>query len=304
MPQQLPAIGEDVSALMGGGPPPAAPQAQSPSASPHGRASFMGYGLKPEMSAGLAEYDEDDVMGQPIAPIPAGAAGTIVGAGNKAVSWLKSAGAQAAPALKYEAVKTGLESMGVPSGLATTVALMASGVKAGRKAPAKAPAKATASAPAAPAAQPLPAPAPQAAPATRTAPAATTSGSPLSPQRIRNEVGLEARRGKLTLSDEQYAQAEAAVKSGMSAASAVRAAAGKAAPQAPAAAATAVPARLKLNVDEAKTYVRLRNDGKTHAEAQSAIEAMRAFAAKFSTPSTDTVVRKVVDRNVSGRWRE
>lgn len=43
-----------------------------------------------------------------------------------------------------------------------------------------------------------------------------------SPQRIRNEVGLAMRRGKLQLSKAQLAEADALVAEGMSPASAVR----------------------------------------------------------------------------------
>jgi hypothetical protein len=131
--------------------------------------------------------------------------------------------------------------------------------------------------PAPPAAAAAPAPAP-------TSPAAST----WSPQRIRNEVGLAARRGKLTLSDAQLDQADALVRAGQSPASAVR---------------SVAPApKLTVTAAEMSAYTALRRAGKTQQEAVAVLQAQRDLAARLGTPTSEAVRQAVEERNLTGRW--
>lgn len=57
-----------------------------------------------------------------------------------------------------------------------------------------------------------------------------------------------------------------------------------------------------MSAAETKEYVTLRNAGHSDRDAMQAVQAMRALAQKFGTPSTEDVIRRVVDRNISGRW--
>jgi hypothetical protein len=148
-------------------------------------------------------------------------------------------------------------------------------------------------------------PAATSAPVSGSAPAAAPRWSP---QRIRNEVGLAEKRAGLKLTESQREQADRLVAQGQTPQDAVRAMAGPA-PPAPTTTSAAralppQPARLKLNAQESKEYVRLRQAGKTHNEAAEAIEAQRAFAQQFGTPSVADVRKAVAERNVTGRWKK
>jgi hypothetical protein len=133
--------------------------------------------------------------------------------------------------------------------------------------------------PAPPAAAAAPAPAP-------TSPAAST----WSPQRIRNEVGLAARRGKLTLSDAQLDQADALVQAGQSPASAVRS--------------VAPPPKVKITAAEMGVYTELRRRGLTQAQAADLIATQRQLAQSLGTPSSEAIRQAVEQRNLTGRWDE
>lgn len=234
---------------------------------------------------------------------------------GRAVAGAKAVAAQAAPALKYEATKTVLESAGLPSAVAIPIAMGVAGYSRGGKPTAKPRGpRAPKAAPVAtePVAAPEPvaaAPAPQAPPAVPSAPetvAARPSGSEWSPQRIRNEVGMAARRSGAQLSDEQMTVADRMVGEGVSPADAVRAVAAGAPPvAAPVAAAdpAAAAARFRLTAAEAKVYGRLRQAGKSHQEAQASIEMQRELAAQLGTPSGEAVRTSVAERNATGRWQ-
>jgi hypothetical protein len=131
--------------------------------------------------------------------------------------------------------------------------------------------------PAPPAAAAAPAPAP-------TSPAAST----WSPQRIRNEVGLAARRGKLTLSASQLDQADALVQAGQSPASAVRM--------------VAPPPKLKITAAEMGLYTNLRQRGLTQAQAMETVAAQRQLAQSLGTPTNEAIRQAVEERNRTGRW--
>lgn len=198
----------------------------------------------------------------------------------------------AAPALKYEATKTGLEAVGVPPALATTVALAVSGTSARRPSIPR-PRKAATSPPVA---ETPAAPAPEAAPAAPASAPPSTAASRLSPQRIRNEVGLAARREQVTLTETQLSQADDLVATqGMSARDAVRqvAAGGSRTAQA------AQKAKLTAETD---AYLRLRQAGKTHEEAVTAVQQMRDLSSQLGTPSSEAVRQSVAQRNATGRW--
>jgi hypothetical protein len=143
----------------------------------------------------------------------------------------------------------------------------------------------------APVASPPVAPAPLADPGTP-APAPTSpAASTWSPQRIRNEVGLAARRAKLSLSDDQLAQADALVRQGQSPPSAVR----TVAPPPP------VP-KLKVSAAEMAAYTKLRRAGKSESEAIAALQMQRDLAASLGSPTSEAVRQAVEERNATGRW--
>lgn len=88
---------------------------------------------------------DNSVMGLPpemaiMAPIAgARAVAGAVGAGNKVTAGIKSAFSSMAPMVKYEAARTGLQSVGVPAPLATVIAATVSG--SGKTATSDTPAK-------------------------------------------------------------------------------------------------------------------------------------------------------------------
>lgn len=267
--------------------------------------------------------------------------GEGLSAAGRVYAGAKAAAEQATPVLKYEAAKAVLEGMHVPSAIAIPIAIAVSGYKKGAKAPAaaaEASAPAMVAAPNVPAnatgtkwgyVSPASV-APEAAAAARVAPAASTPAAPASPvvtgaspsaplppavsqwspQRIRNEVGLAERRGGLKLTEVQREQADRLVAQGAAPAEAVTSVAAEApaasAPTpttAPPAPASAAAQKLHLNAAESKEYLRLRNAGKTHPEAQEAIEQQRTFARQFGTPSVEAVRKAVAERNATGRWQ-
>lgn len=144
--------------------------------------------------------------------------------------------------------------------------------------------RATSTAPAAP---PRVAPEAPAAPSAAAAAPVSTAGSRLSPQRIRNEVGIAARRAGVKLSDQQLAEADALVAQGRAPADAVREVAS---------------GKPTLNAAESKEYVRRLTAGQTHQQAMEALDQLRALAAKLGTPSSETVRSTVAKRNATGRW--
>jgi hypothetical protein len=130
----------------------------------------------------------------------------------------------------------------------------------------------------------------------------------MSPQRIQNELGLAAIRANLKLTEPQFAAAETLVRAGKTPVEAVTTVA-----SGPAAAAVEAPTvvtaagesagKLKLNRDELNEYVRMTKSGISPADAVMAIAKQRQLQQALGTPTTSDVVRRVVERNVTGRWK-
>lgn len=229
---------------------------------------------------------------------PLGIGRAIAGAtgmAGRAVAGAKATVGAAVPMVKYEGARSLLQAFGVPGPLATVLATAASGgakpqtTRAGRAAARRASTSAkTPSASAAPVAAPPAAQTPAAATSAPASGGSPSAGPQWSPQRIANETGLAARRQKVSLSKEQYAEAEALVKSGTAPAEAVQSVAAKAG---------------QLTAEETRLYAQLREAGKSHEEATRGIEAMRTITTRHGTPDTERVLREVVERNVSGRWK-
>jgi hypothetical protein len=124
-----------------------------------------------------------------------------------------------------------------------------------------------------------------------------------SPQRIRNEVSLAARRMKVTLTEPQVQAAEDLVRAGKVPTAAVA----QAAPAKVAAAPEGTPppaAKPKVLAAEMKEYSRLRRMGISHEKAVEVLQAQREFARRFGTPSTEEMRRTIAERNQSGEWPE
>lgn len=232
--------------------------------------------------------------------------------GAKAAAGAKAAYDQAAPAVKYELAKQGLESVGVPSAVAIPLAIAVSGYRRGR-APVKAKVETAASPASPPASRPV-APAPEVAPSAPVTARPSTPGSSLSPQRIQNELGIQARRQKVTLTESQYQAATELVTQGRTPTEAVaEMAKAKVATPVPAATTPApapaaptskvkAPRRAKLTADEADEYLRLTGKGLSHEQAVEALMQQRKLAAKLGTPTPEAVRRRVEQRNKTGRW--
>lgn len=212
----------------------------------------------------------------PLAPATGAALkGAVNAVGGRVAGIVRTA----VPEIKDEFVKKGLESFGVPSIIARPVRAMMR-----RSSPASSASRAGSP------------PATLAPPTAQGVPAAasTPPGAPRwSPQQLRNEVGLAARRQQAKLSEQEYAVVEGMVQQGVSPADAVRTVAQQVAQAAP---------KVKLNVAEGKEYMRLRGLGKAHQEAMEAITQQRALARKFGLPSPRQVQSKVAERNATGRW--
>lgn len=147
-------------------------------------------------------------------------------------------------------------------------------------------------------------------------PAAQRTPGQMSPQWIQNDLGLAARRSKVTLTEPQYQAAEKLVREGMSPADAVAdvarrvtsaapvSAASPATPPSPKAPTKKGPTRARLTADEADEYLRLLDRGMSHDEAVAALMQQRTLAKKLGTPTPDSVRHRVAERNVTGRWPE
>lgn len=276
---------------------------------------------------------DNSLFGMPpeMVVVPALGVGRAIAGGatmaGRAVAGAKEVVNQTAPALKYEVTKAALEHVGVPSPIAIPIALAVSGYKRGAKPAAAATTAAeTEATTAARAAQGASSPAAPAPPAASGA-AATPAGAPpaaapsappaslrvvMSPQRIQNELGIAARRAKVTLTEPEYDQAaELVAKQGLTPVEAV--ARMKPPPVPPPSAASVVEpppvqspqaalAKARLNGAESTEYMRLIRSGKTPPQALQAIEEQRALAKRFGTPDSETVRKAVKDRNATGRW--
>lgn len=149
--------------------------------------------------------------------------------------------------------------------------------------PPSAPAEATASA-AAPktpdtAAPPRPSPPVESPHPTR------TTGM-MSPTAIQSDLGIAARRAKLTLTEAQYQQAESLVRKGQEPGQAVRnvAAGGE---------------RGKLSIDETKFYLAMKQAGKSDAQVIEMIRAARALNASLGL-KTPTVAETKFPKGMRG----
>lgn len=238
-----------------------------------------------------------------------------VGLTGKAVAVGKEAVSQSTPIVKYEATKAVLDHIGIPSSLSVPLAIAVSGYRpsvksttgaaeairgAAKTAEAEMPvaaarAESAASAPAVQAARP--------SPAVEAPTPGRTSGStpsPLSPQRIRNEVGLAARRQNLKLTEEQYAVAERMVAEGHPPMDSVKLVHAETSPLQTQTSARAKP---RISATEMQEYIRLRSAGKSEQEATEAILSQRKLAQRLGTPSVETARARVAERNATGRWQ-
>ena len=143
----------------------------------------------------------------------------------------------------------------------------------------------------APAAAPPAAPAPPVAPPSPPPAPRSPAASSWSPQRIRNEVGLAARRAKVTLTEDQLGRADDLVQAGQTPTEAVAAVS----PLQP-------PPKVKITAAEMGAYTELRRRGRSHEEATAAILAQRQLAGRLGTPTPEEVRQSVAEREVTGRW--
>jgi hypothetical protein len=132
-----------------------------------------------------------------------------------------------------------------------------------------------------------------------TPPARSGQAAAMSPQRIRNEVGLAAHRLGLTLTDDELTAADAIVAQGYSPVDAVQ---GLQAIKVQAAPVVAAPPKLSMTAAETTAYSRLRAQGLSHEAAVASIEQQRQLASALGTPSNETVRQRVAERNATGRW--
>jgi putative ubiquitin-RnfH superfamily antitoxin RatB of RatAB toxin-antitoxin module len=110
----------------------------------------------------------------------------------------------------------------------------------------------------------------------------------MSPQAIQNDLGVAARRLKVSLhpGSPQAAQAEALVRQGASVEDAVQA--------------SALPAKVKLSAAESTVYDALRKSGLSDEQAAKLLTATRTLNANLPTDAeVQAAVRK---RNETGRW--
>jgi hypothetical protein len=140
---------------------------------------------------------------------------------------------------------------------------------------------------------------------------ATTPPAPRgpSPQMIQNELGIQARRQGVKLTEPQYQAAERLVGRGASPAEAVREIASRvqspsatppvaSTPEAPPSVAPPkkAPARPKLTADEADEYLRLLEKGETHQEAVRLLMDQRRLASMPGTVAPDEMRQRVARR--------
>lgn len=158
------------------------------------------------------------------------------------------------------------------------------------------PASETSAAPRASQAPPAAAATPQSASTSTAAPeSAVPAPMPvkrLSPQQIRNEVGLAARRNGVALSETELAAADALVAQGQTPVEAVL----SLKPRAVADPVPAMAVKPKLTTAEATVYAQLRQAGKSHTEALSIIDQQKQLAAALGTPSVEQMNRDMATR--------
>lgn len=130
------------------------------------------------------------------------------------------------------------------------------------------------------------APVVEAAPAPPAAPVTAAPVNALPDQKLLNELAIQARRAGVKLTPQMEKVAIEAVGKGATPQQAVRSFASAApAEVAPAAPSATAPVKFRLSSDESKVFARLIREGKSDAEARSAIETARAFQERFGTPT-------------------
>jgi hypothetical protein len=110
--------------------------------------------------------------------------------------------------------------------------------------------------------------------------------SAMSPQRVLNELAIQARRQGVKLSEQDYQAATQAVAQGVSP--------------------TDVVSALKQlqQPPDARAYMALRQAGKSNAEAMAELQGERDLAKRFGLPSTEEVEAAVKERNAKGYWKK
>lgn len=190
-------------------------------------------------------------------------AGEGLSLAGRAAAGAKEAVTQVAPAVKYEAVKTGLEHMGVPTSVAIVIAMGVSGYKRGAKRATGETATASADAasasrvestPAAPA-RPSESGAQSASPRSSAAPESSPPPQGMTQKQL-NEEALARRRAEY--------QARVAQQ-----------------PQAPA----AEPGNVKLSAAETKAYIDLLKRGVPSRKAMQSILQQRELVQRLGTPA-------------------
>jgi len=145
--------------------------------------------------------------------------------------------------------------------------------------------------PAAAPSAPPPAPAPE-----TPAPKGSSPNAPaaMSPQRLMNEVALQARRQGVQLAPAEDAAAQALVRErGLSPADAVATVKQATSP---------IPPRLDLSPEEQLAYQTALKLGKSPAEAVAGIQQARALQSALGTTSGASMADRVAQRNATGRW--
>lgn len=121
-----------------------------------------------------------------------------------------------------------------------------------------------------------------AAEAPASSPGSASAGFGWSPQQIQNELGLAARRMRVTLTEPQYREAADLVRSGRTPTAAVADVSARPTGASP----TASTSMLNYSAAERKVYSELRRQGRSHAEASDAIDAQREFLRRFGMPTS------------------
>jgi hypothetical protein len=280
------------------GPPPSGPLSEAPLPS----VNAIGPNARATLNTPLARPTGIDAVDNILTPVNLATMGAFglarsissvaeAGLGGRVVEGVKGAVQQAVPQMKYEAVKSGLEFLHVPSYVAIPIAMRVSGYKWRAKAapePAAAPAEPAPTSPVgsaaggtAPPSGLPPEPVPEAPAAPAPAPTAHPTRTPgqMSPTAIQSDLGLAARRAKVTLTEPQYQQAESLVREGRSIDQAVRTVA-----TTPASAGAETPAILAegMSAAELQVYRRLRDDGVPDAVAKYQIVRARAAAQQMN----------------------
>lgn len=300
------------------------------SAIPGAVASHYGQYLDPDFRA---ERVRDEPVGTALDILPVRAALTAAAPPVKAAAGAVRRGASAVAAAPARVADTAIGLLrGSPTGAIRGIAGQGPvetarsvfGRMAGGTAPEATPVVGAPASPGAPPASSPATPAPSVAPSALESASGRPSilgrsphpeGGVWSPQRIQNELGIQARRQRVQLTEPQYKAATELVARGRTPAEAVAEVARMTRPPATVSAAAEVapasspvpkskkaPARAKLTADEADEYLRLLEKGQTHEEAVALLLKQRALVSKLGTKAGETVRREVAERNATGRW--